>query len=332
MIKYVIKRLLLAVMILFFVSFIIYVLVRMMPTDYVDRKFASQLAQGTITQDDIDKMKELYGIADNSFTGIIGGYFGWLGNALHGEMGMSFKYNLPVGEVIFKNMGISFLIAFVSLILEYIIAIPLGIKAAVNQYGKVDYTVTVFTMIGISLPTFFMASLLIKFFAVDLGWFETGGLVSSSMPVDASTWEVLLDKGWHLVLPLLTMTILSIGGLMRYTRTNMLEVLNADYIRTARAKGLSEKSVVYKHAFKNTMIPLVTMLAGTLPGLFGGAMITETVFSIPGIGSMAYAALQEGDIPFVMGYNMFIAVLAVIGTLLSDLAYALVDPRVKINK
>ncbi len=331
MFKYILKRLLLSLLILFCVSFIIYLLVRCIPNDYVDKKFASQLAQGTITRADIDNMKALYGLADNSFGGIVKGYFGWLGNALRGDLGLSFKYGAPVTEVIGQYMGISFMIALLSLILEYLIAIPLGITAAVNQYGKVDYTVTVFSMIGISLPTFFLAAVLIKFFAVDLRLFPVGGLVSA-LPADATSWTVFTDKLWHLFLPILTLTILSIGGLMRHTRTNMLEVLNADYIRTARAKGLSEKSVVYKHAFKNSMIPLVTMLAGVLPGLFGGAMITETVFSIPGIGSMAYAALKEGDIPFVMGYNVFVAGLAIIGTLLADLAYALVDPRVKITK
>jgi peptide/nickel transport system permease protein len=126
------------------------------------------------------------------------------------------------------------------------------------------------------------------------------------------------------------MVLLSIGGLMRYTRTNTLEVLNADYIRTARSKGLSEGKVVYKHVFRNTLIPLVTQLAFTLPSLFGGALITETVFDIPGIGNAAYQALEVGDIPLVMGYNMFIALLTVIGVLLADLMYAVVDPRVKL--
>ena len=135
----------------------------------------------------------------------------------------------------------------------------------------------------------------------------------------------------HLVLPIFVNVILSIGGLMRYTRTNMLEVLSSDYIRTARAKGLSEKTVVYKHAFRNTLIPLATLLAGILPSLFGGMMITEKVFAIDGIGGLAYQALYEGDVPFVMGYNMFLAVLTVIGTLLSDIMYSIVDPRVKLG-
>ena len=134
-----------------------------------------------------------------------------------------------------------------------------------------------------------------------------------------------------MILPIAVLVVLSIGGWSRYTRTNTLEVLNADYIRTARAKGLSERSVVYKHVFRNSLIPLVTVLAGTLPTLFGGAMITETMFAIPGIGKLAYDAMMDGDIPFIMTYNMFIAVLTVIGILLTDVMYAVVDPRVKLG-
>ena len=151
------------------------------------------------------------------------------------------------------------------------------------------------------------------------------------MSVGVSEWTVFVDTLWHLVLPVTVLTILSIGAWLRYTRTNTLEVLNADYIRTARAKGLSENSVVYKHVFRNTLIPLVTLLAGTLPSLFGGAMITETIFDLPGIGNTAYKALRQGDIPFIMGYNMFIAVLTIIGILLTDIMYAVVDPRVKLG-
>lgn len=263
---------------------------------------------------------------------ILRGYLSWLVNMLHGDLGMSFKYKRPVEDVILQNMGISFAIAFIATILQFAIAIPLGIKAATNQYGAIDYTVTVLAMVGISLPTFFLAALVIRVFAVQLGWFEVGGLVSASLPVDATFFQRIGDMLWHMILPMTVLVILSIGSLMRYTRTNTLEVLNADYIRTARAKGLSEHTVIYKHAFRNTMIPLVTMMAGILPSLFGGAMITETVFSIPGIGKLAYDALIVSDITFIMGYNMFLAVMTVLGTLLSDLMYAIVDPRVKIGK
>ena len=264
------------------------------------------------------------------FISVLGGYFSWLGNMLRGDMGNSFLYELPVNQVIADHMWVSFLISLVALIFQFAIAIPLGIVSATKQYSVVDYAVTIITMIGISLPSFFFAALLIKVFSSWLGWFPASGLVSAGG--SSVGFAYFLDMLHHLVLPMLVLIVLSIGGLMRYTRTNMLEVLNSDYIRTARSKGLSEKKVIYTHAFRNTMIPLMTLLAGILPSLFGGAMITEEVFAIDGIGRLAYKALQQGDVPFIMGYNMFLAILTVIGTLLSDLMYAVVDPRVKLSK
>ena len=168
-----------------------------------------------------------------------------------------------------------------------------------------------------------------NFLALELGWFDPVGLRSATK--DLSGFAVLVDYAWHLFIPVLTVVILSIGARMRMTRTNMLEVMNSDYIRTARAKGLKEKTVIYKHAFRNTMIPLVTSLAGLLPSLFSGAIITEQVFSLPGIGNAALEAMNAGDIPFIMGYNMFLALLSVLGILLADLMYGLVDPRVKLE-
>ncbi|MCH5157400.1 MAG: ABC transporter permease [Clostridiales bacterium] len=261
---------------------------------------------------------------------VLGGYFQWLWNMMRGNLGRSFTHEKPVTQVISEHMWISFIISFIALVLQFVIAIPMGITSATHQYSARDYTVTVITMIGISFPSFFFAALLIKLFSTTLGWFPTTGLVSGGS--SATGIAALGDMAWHLVLPMVVLVVLSIGGLMRYTRTNMLEVLNSDYIRTARAKGLSEKKVIYVHAFRNTLIPLMTLLAGILPSLFGGAMITEEVFSIPGIGQLAYKALQQGDLPLIMGYNMFLAVLTVIGTLLSDIMYAVVDPRVKLTK
>ncbi len=232
-------------------------------------------------------------------------------------------------------MWISFAIALVATVLQFLIAIPLGIVSATKQYSAADYIVTVFTMIGISLPTYFFGAIVIKIFAADLGWLPFGGLLDASASYP-ETFAGFLQKSGdvivHMIMPIFVSVILSLGGLMRYTRTNMLEVLGADYIRTARAKGLSEKTVIYKHAFRNTLIPLATMLAGILPSLFGGMMITEQVFGLDGIGRLAYNALRDGDIPFIMGYNMFLAVLTVIGTLLSDIMYSIVDPRVKLTK
>lgn len=434
MLKYILKRLGLSVIVLLGVSVIIYFLVRLMPTDYLETKFSAQIQQGTITHDQLDDFKKRYGLYmpdayltieyddvtyvkdvkqqkyedvqdgtlsylefyagtyegsanalsleikdDGSYrvleksgeetkvketgrvsaseTGIVlqsgtdpmpitvdykvatvwdkagavfSGYFAWLGNMLRGDLGDSFLYQQPVGTVIADHMWISFLISLVALIFQFAISIPLGITSATHQYSVVDYSVTVITMIGISLPSFFFAALLIKVFSSWLGWFPAFGLVTGG--ASSTGIAYMLDVLHHLVLPMIVLVVLSIGGLMRYTRTNMLEVLNSDYIRTARSKGLSEKKVIYVHAFRNTMIPLMTLLAGILPSLFGGAMITEEVFAIDGIGRLAYKALQQGDVPFIMGYNMFLAVLTVIGTLFSDLMYAVVDPRVKLSK
>lgn len=326
--KYIIKRLLLALLILFGVSVILYVLIRVSPNDAFRDLIRSAPSNSSLSDDQIEALLyehlNPYGLYDRSFGGILQGYFIWLGKFLTGDMGMSYTASVngtPVTKVIGQYMWISFGISFASLIIEMIIAIPLGIKCAVNQYGKLDYVATIICMVGIAFPSFFLGNILIKWFAVDLGWFETGGLGNGGF----------IDTIWHLILPMTVLVVLNIGGLMRYTRTNTLEVLNADYIRTARAKGLSEGKVIYKHVFRNTMIPLVTQLTFTLPGLFGGAMITEQIFDLPGIGNIAYQGLFKGDIFLSMGYNMFLAVLTVIGVLLADIMYAVVDPRVKLT-
>lgn len=353
MLKYIIKRLLISVVILFGVSLLLYTLVRMLPLDYIDTKYASQLTNGTIKKDDVSAFKVLYGLAEWKYdaagnvlldedgnkviaaTNIFKGYFSWLGNVFRGDLGTSFKYEKPVATVIGENMWISFAIALIATVLQFLIAIPLGISSATHQYSVRDYTVTVLTMIGLSLPTYFFAAIVVKIFSVQLGWLPSNGLIYANANYSSDFLGALTklgDMAVHLILPVFVSVVLSVGGLMRYTRTNTLEVLNADYIRTARAKGLSEKTVVYKHVFRNTLIPVATLLAGILPSLFGGMMITEQVFGIDGIGKLAYQALKEGDIPFVMGYNMFLAILTVIGTLFSDIMYSVVDPRVKLGK
>jgi peptide/nickel transport system permease protein len=227
-------------------------------------------------------------------------------------------------------IGVSFVMGAAALLLELLIAIPLGILAAKNQYSRLDYSITAVALLGISLPTFFFATLLKLVFSVKLGWFDLYGLVGRDHQ-NLSSFGKLLDMAQHLVLPVITLVVISIGSLMRYTRTNMLEVLSADYIRTARAKGLNQRQVVYRHAFRNTLIPLVTIVGGSLPGLFAGALITETLFAIPGIGYTAYQAMVAGDIPFSMFYLTFLAALTLLGNLLSDIAYAVVDPRVRLS-
>ena len=330
MLKYILKRLGLAVLILLGVSLIIYVLVRCMPVSFIEGKIAEMNQGGaTIPEETVESMKKLYGLEDDSVMGILKGYVNWLGKLVRFDFGTSFKYGAPVIDVIRDHMGVSFAIAFVATIFEFLIAIPLGITAATHQYSARDYVVTVLVMIGISLPAFFFGQVLKDLFANKLGWFPPSGMTDASQSFTG--FALIVDYLRHMFIPVLTVVILSIGGRMRMTRTNMLEVLSSDYIRTARAKGLSEGKVIYKHAFRNTLIPLVTSLAGLLPSLFSGAIITEQVFDLPGIGNVAYKAMIVADIPFIMGYNMFLALLSVLGVLLADLMYAVVDPRVKLS-
>ncbi len=330
MLKYILKRLGLALLILLGVSMIIYFLIRLMPVDFIQDKI-NAINQGgaTVSQETVDALYEMYGLGDNSFKGILKGYFNWLGALARFDLGTSFVHAIPVADVIVEHMGVSFIIALIATVFEFMIAIPLGITAATHQYKLRDYVVTVLVMIGISLPSFFFGQVLKNFFALKLGWFPASGLVDATS--DYSSLGMLGQYVSHAFIPILTIVILSIGARMRMTRTNMLEVMNSDYIRTARAKGLKESKVINKHAFRNTLIPLVTSLAGLLPSLFSGAIITEQVFDLPGIGNVALDAMNRGDIPFIMGYNMFLALLSVIGVLLADLMYAVVDPRVKLE-
>ena len=218
----------------------------------------------------------------------------------------------------------------ITILLEVAICIPLGIQAARHQYSGFDYGITIFAMLCISLPTFFLATLLKYTFSVKLGWFDLYGIVGRYYE-QLDTWGKIMDMCKHMVLPVLTLTMLNIGGLTRYTRTNMLEVLNADYIRTARAKGLSEKVVINRHAFRNTLIPLVSYMSYLVPSLFSGSMITETLYQIPGIGYIAYDAMVAGDLPFTMFYSVFGLVLTQVSLMLADIMYAVVDPRVRVN-
>lgn len=325
--KFIAKRLMLSVVILFCVSFILYALMRSLPSSFVEN-MAMQLAQAPGAkpfQEWLDQLNASYGMDK----GVVPGYFVWLSDAIRGDFGDSWKFTVPVIQKFSEVIWLSFVMGGIAFLLELIIAIPLGVIASTRQYSRTDYFITAGALVGISLPTFFFATLLKLLFSVHLGWFDLYGLVGRNY-AQLDTLGKFLDKAHHLVLPIATLVIVSVGSLMRYTRTNMLEVLNSDYIRTARAKGLSERKVIYHHAFRNTLIPLVTIVGGSLPGLFSGALITETLFSIPGIGWTSYQAMIAGDIPFSMFYMTFIAVLTLAGNLISDILYAVVDPRVRI--
>ncbi len=326
--KFLVRRLLLAVFIVICGALIVYAVIRALPMSFVEtiaRQRSQQPGAMSYAQT-VNQLNEVYGLNLK----ILPGFWRWFQNALHGNFGDSWAYNIAVVTKFSKVIWYSVVLNIITLFFEIILCIPLGILAARKQYSKTDYAVTVFALMGISLPSFFLATILKYIFSINLGWFDLYGIVGRYHE-QLGTMGKLLDMGKHLVLPIMTLAMLSVGGLMRYTRTNMLEVLSADYIRTARAKGLSERVVINKHAFRNTLIPLVTYMSYLLPSMFAGSMITETLFQIPGIGYIAYGAIVKGDIPFTMFYSVFLILLTQVSLMTADIMYAVVDPRVRIN-
>lgn len=315
---------LLGIFIVFFGAMVVYSVIRALPTSYVEtiaRQRSTNPLSTKTYQEWLDQLNAVYGLDKD----IIPGYFGWLKNAVRGDFGDSWHYGVPVTEKFNDVIWFSVIMNIITFIVQIVVSIPLGILAARKQYSRTDYAITVFALMGISLPTFFLATILKYVFSIKLGWFDLYG-VTGRLHTSMSPFMKIVDMAYHLVLPIVTLMMLSVGGLMRYTRTNMLEVLNSDYIRTARAKGLSEKVVINKHAFRNTLIPLVSYMSYLLPSMFGGAMITETLYRIPGIGYIAFEAITRGDIPFSMFYTTFNILLAQVSLLIADIMYAVVDP------
>ena len=326
--KFLIRRFFLGVLIVIFGAFIVYGVIRALPSSYVEtiaRQRATMPNSKSYTEW-VAELNQLFRLNTDVFTG----FAGWMGDAVRGEFGNSWSYGIKVTEKFADVIWYSVALNIITFVLQTAIAIPLGILAARKQYSKTDYAVTFFAMVGISLPSFFLSTLLKYVFSINLGWFDLYGIVGRYHE-QLSSWGKLLDMAHHLVLPVTTLTMLSIGGLMRFTRTNMLEVLSADYIRTARAKGLPERKVINRHAFRNTMIPLVSYMSYLLPSMFAGSLITETLFQIPGIGYIAFGAIRAGDIPFTMFYSVFIILITQISLMIADMMYAVVDPRVRIN-
>ena len=330
MLKFTVKRLLYSALILFFVMFLIYVLMYNMPMGYLEtkaRELASRPGAGKSYTQWLADLNAQYGMDK----GIVGGYFTWLKSAVRGEWGESWAWTVPVTQKFHDTVWYSFALGLVSFIFEILIAIPLGISAAKKQYSFTDYFTTVVSMVCISMPTFFLATVLKYVFSVKLGWFDLTGMQGRDYQT-LSEFGKILDVAKHFVLPAITLTVISIGGLMRYTRTNMLEVLNADYIRTARAKGLKEKVVIYSHAWRNALLPIITSIIGWFISIFSGSVIIENTFSLNGMGKLYWAGLSNLDFELVLAIQMFYTIVALIGSLLMDISYGLVDPRVRVDK
>lgn len=327
---YILRRVLQMIPLLLVISLLIYMLTALQPGDPVD-----QLALGNpnITPEDIARMKHAYGF-DQPW---IVRYFFWLRQALGGNFGYSQDFGIPALDFVFQQrLPNTLLLTVPALVISTMIAVPLGIFSAIRQYSLPDYLLTFLSFLAFSAPVFWVGAMALYFFAVYLPTatggalaLPPGGLGSPDLPADAGFWETTLDKLHYLILPLSILMLREIAVTMRFMRANMLEVMTQDFVRTAKAKGLTSRAVLYKHALRNAVAPILTLLGLSIPGLFGGAVLTETVFSWPGMGRAIFDALVSKDFNVVMVCLMLLAVLTVIFQLLTDVAYAYVDPRIR---
>lgn len=252
-------------------------------------------------------------------------YFVWLGQLLQGNMGYSIKSYQAVSVMIGSHLGPTLLLMGVSLVVGLLIAVPAGIYSAVHQYSAGDYTAVTFSFLGSSIPSFFLALLLIYLFTVKLGWLPSSGM--STLGTSGS----FLDVARHMVMPVIVLAASIAGRNIRYIRSAMLEILQQDYLRTARAKGIGRFWVINKHALRNALVPIVTVVGMEIPVLFGGAVIVEQVFSWPGLGLMTMSAITSRDYPVIMGVCLLSAVVVLIANLVTDILYALADPTIQLD-
>jgi len=318
MIRFLGRRLFEALTVLVLMSFAIYGLIGLMPGDPIDLMIN---ADPKLTPDDAARLKALYGL-DRP---IVDRYLNWLVDALRGDFGYSRVYTKPVMEVLIPRLGDTVILLGISLVISLSIAIPIGAYTALKPYSRVDYVVNLFCFAGISLPPFWLALLLILCFAVILGWLPAGGMLTVG---DGG----VLDRLKYMILPILTLTIHSVGGFTRFMRASMLQTLRQDYVRTARAKGLSETRVMTAHALRNALTPLVTVVALSFGGLFSGALIIETMFGWRGMGKTIFDAIMGNDFNLALVGLLLATGFTLLGNFIADICYAWLDPRVSFSE
>jgi peptide/nickel transport system permease protein len=324
MTAYIIRRLLWMFPLLLGVSIICFGLLKQAPGDPVVAIIAAGRESGQqLTTEDREALRELYGLNRPVYVQ----YVDWLREAVRGNFGNSTRMRQPVFDVIMMRLPNTMKLAGVSLVITLAIALPLGILSAVKQYSPTDYGLTFFSFVGISIPQFWLALMLLYAFGIWLGWLPVRGIQSAT--VEPGLWNSVWDTVSHYILPVTSITLVGLAGYMRYQRAAMLEVIRQDYIRTARAKGLSEKKVIFKHAWRNALIPIITLMGYIFVILVEGSVVVENIFSWPGMGQLAVMSLNQRDYPVMMGIVLLSSVLILFGTLLSDILYALVDPRVR---
>ena len=322
MFGYLIRRLVGTIPVLFFITIISFGIMHLAPGKPTD---AATSFNPKVSLEARQRMEALYGLDQP----LAVQYRQWVRRVVRWDFGRSFLDDRPVNEKIAERLPITLMINLGSLGLILVIAIPLGVIAAVRPGRVFDRLTTILVFIGYSMPSFWLALLCLVGFGVVLGWLPVSGLHS----LDADAFGVIrraLDTAWHLILPITIAAFTGLAGLSRYMRSSMVEVLRQDYIRTARAKGLSERRVLFHHGLRNGLLPIITLLGLSVPDLIGGAVIAETIFSIPGMGRLFYEAVMARDYPVVMALVTIGALLTLIGNLLADVAYAYADPRIRI--
>lgn len=320
MARYIVNRLLISIPIFFGITIIVFTLFALSPGDPVINiiGFASYVE---MTPDQVEQVRVQFGL-DRP---VIVRYFLWLGDALQGDLGFPYKGSMSVAEQLGDRIGPTLLLMGSSFLVSLLIGIPMGIIMGLRQYSFMDYSLTILAFFNLSIPSFFLALGTIYIFALKLDVLPTNGMQTIGAPFSLS------DRLLHLVLPTLVLASFYAGVWARYARSSILEVLGQDYIRTARAKGLLEWTVIARHAFRNALLPLVTVVTLSLPQLLGGAIIVETIFQWPGMGMLGWRATTTRDYPILMGVTLISATMILLSNLLADVLYGLVDPRIRFD-
>jgi peptide/nickel transport system permease protein len=313
--RFLVHRLLQATVLVGLMSFVCYALIGLMPGDPIDLLLSSD---PRLTPDDIARLKAIHGL-DRP---IVERYLAWLGKALSGEFGYSRLYSQPAAAVLAPRLANTALLMGISLTAAALIALPIAVAAAARAGTGFDRAINALCFAGISVPTFWLALILILVFAVELGWLPAAGLPMVKDPG-------MIERGRHLILPVATLTVAAIGGHVRYIRAAMVEALGQDYIRTAHAKGLHPRRVLWRHALRNALLPYVTILALDCGALVSGALVTETMFGYPGMGKLIFDAVMGNDFNLALLALLLVTVLTVACNLLADVAYAALDPRIR---
>jgi peptide/nickel transport system permease protein len=326
MLAFALRRLLLAIPILIGITFVSFLVIHLAPGEPVE-------TSGERTGEGIDAqtqkmLREMYGLDKP----LVVQYVRWLGRVVRLDFGRSFTPDSrPVMQKIGERLPVTLLLNVVEMLIIIALAVPIGVLSATRQHSVFDKITTVFVFVGFATPDFWLALLLMILFGVQLGWLPISGLRSLNWEY-LSFWQQQWDFFSHLILPIVVATFGGLAGFSRYMRQSMLEVVRQDYVQTARAKGLAERVVVGKHALRNAMLPIITILGLSLPGLIGGSVIVEWIFAIPGMGQLMVQAAFERDYPVLMGNLVIVSTLTLFANLAADLAYSLVDPRIRVSR